>query len=56
MKLQQVQNVIVRALDSNNENNDAYENLLEKFYEEQELDISSDISVMETIKKQKGDI
>lgn len=51
--LQQVQKDIVRALDSIN---DAYENLLEKFYEEQELDISSDISVMETIMKQKGDI
>ena len=37
--LQQVQKDVVRALDSIN---DAYENLLEKFYEEQELDISSE--------------
>ena len=39
------------ALDSIN---DAFEGLLERFYEEQELDVASDISAMETIMKQEG--
>ena len=52
-KLQKLQIDIVRALDSIN---DAFEVLLEKFYEELEIDIASDISVMETVMKQQGDI
>ena len=44
-------NDINNALDSIN---DAYEGLLERFYEEQELDVASDISALETIMKQEG--
>ena len=52
-RLKKVQMDIVKALDSIN---DAFEILLERFYEEQEIDIASDISVMEKVMKQQGDV
>ena len=33
---------------------DSFEGLLDKFYEEQDMDISSEISAMETLMKQEG--
>ena len=49
--LQNAQRDISNALDSIN---DAFESLLERFFEEQELDVASDISAMETIMTQEG--
>ena len=33
---------------------DSFEGILDKFYQEQDMDISSDISAMEIIMKQEG--
>lgn len=52
-RLKKLQMDIVQALDSIN---DAFDILLERFYEEQEIDIASDISVMERVMKQRGDV
>ncbi len=49
--LQKTQRDITQALDSIN---NAFESLLERFYEEQEIDVASDISAMEIIMKQEG--
>lgn len=49
--LQKTQRDITQALDSIN---NAFESLLERFYEEQELDVASDISAMGIIMKQEG--
>lgn len=49
--LQKTQRDIRNALDSIN---NAFEALLERFYEEQEIDVASEISAMEIIMKQEG--
>ena len=51
MTIKKAQKDISYALDSIN---DAFDCLLERFFEEQEIDIASDISAMETIMTQEG--
>lgn len=50
-RIKKSQKEIEHALDTIN---DAYENILDGFFEEQELAISSEVSAMETIMKQEG--
>ena len=49
--LQKAQKEIELSLDTIN---DSFEKLLDKFYQEKELDIASDITAMEVIIKQEG--
>ena len=49
--IRKTQAEIVDALDTINE---SFETLLERFYDEKQMDISSDIAVMGTMMKQEG--